>query len=900
MAKAIIGAALIAGAVALEIYTGGAATPLATYMISTALSIGVSMEAAVIADALTSNRGMNITTRQAAANRQIIYGMQRVGGVIIYKSTTGSHKDQLNYVIVIAGHVCDSLVNIYLDGRQVHWAGGNGNVTRNGVNFGGAADGNSYTGPNGVQYNFGGAVFCEARFGDQTEGENTTTQIMGSLRANDPNWDYDVSGNNPWVAGCTYLYLKVENTASIFPSEPEIRVTANGKSDIWDPRTQTNGYTSNWALVAADMISNTQFGLGDDTVNQLNLIAAANVCDEQVDLASGQSEARYACHYHYDTGTAPGDALSAIMSGAAGSYSQIGGEHYVWPAYWQGPSFAFGPQHLTAPFSWKPYRSVPDLINCVNGTYIAPTFPYNIAGNLYDRNGFYNGEAQDNFSFAFQPTNFPQYAQDELHGFPSDEWLNADGGHQHPLELALTTVLSLGQAQRLAKIYLMRNRFQGQGTLEMNLAAYVMQSKNTFDFTFPYLGWTNKILEVSGATLSVDEDQESGAQSIRASFNVNETDPSIYEWSTIEELTVYDVPALPSQTPLTPAPPTNMVLTSGPATAIVDTTTGAVSAVIQIGFNTPLDNQVVQIQVQYAPAGTGNWVSAPAIDISLNIGLISGVVAGASYDIQIRSTRANGVSSVWVQHLNYTVSSTPSFLGTLGALIPQMEPIIGLMPAQAGADQTAAQPIVYTGTSESIVPNGNFVLGTAQGWQLFNFTYGVDTFGPRIFTGQPNSFAFSPAFQVVPGNKYRMIYSAYGNAGGTGGNFLRVAWQSTQTQVVQPENGFFFDFLSNGQVSTDGPHLQVYDWVAPAGANYASMCVYAAISPGTSDMALQYVQCIPYASAGQWGADVTNQNTSADTSSVDGVPASTIAQVVPTGFKLFINNGARSYSIQAV
>src|ERR1700730_9895764 len=148
---------------------------------------------------------MNITTRQPAANRQIIYGQQRVGGVIIFKSTTGSHKDQLNYVIVIAGHVCDSLVNIYLDGRQVHWAGGVGNVTRNGINFGGAANGNSYTGPNGVQYNFGGAVYCEARFGDQTEGENPATQIMGSLRANDPTWDFDGQGNSPWVAGCTYI-----------------------------------------------------------------------------------------------------------------------------------------------------------------------------------------------------------------------------------------------------------------------------------------------------------------------------------------------------------------------------------------------------------------------------------------------------------------------------------------------------------------------------------------------------------------------------------------------------------------------------------------------------------------------------------------------------------------------
>jgi hypothetical protein len=1056
MAKAIEGAALLAGAFALNVglfvATAGAATPALMALDGMLYGASVSMFAGAIASALTSNRGMNITTRQAAANRQIIYGQQRVGGIQIFKSTTGSHKDQLNYVIVIAGHVCDSLVNLYLDGRQVHWAGGVGNVTRNGVNFGGAADGNSHTGPNGVQYNFGGAVYAEARFGDQVAGD-----VIGGLTANDPTWSADSNGNSPWVAGCTYIYLKCENNPSLFPGEPEVRITVNGKNDIWDPRDQTSKFTTNWALIAADMITDTQFGLGDNTVNQLNLIASANVCDESVAFAGagGGNEARYTCNYHYDTGMAPGDALAAIMPGAAGGYSLIGGQHYLWPAYWQGPSFTFGAQHLTSAFHWKPYRSVPDLINRVNGTYIAPTFPYNIAGNEYDRNGFYNGQAQDNFSFAFQPTNFPQYAQDQLHGFPSDEWLAADGGHQHPLELSLQSVLSLGQAQRVAKIALMRNRFQGTATLEMGLAAYVMQPKNVFDFNFPYLNWTNKVLEVSGASLSVVEDQESGAQSIRASFNVNETDPSIYEWSTIEELTVYAVPALPSQTPLTPAPPTNMVLTSGPANAIVQPD-GSLESVIEVTFNTPLDNLAVQVQVQYQLVGASTWLSAPAIDISLNIGLISGVIAGQAYNVQIRTTRANGVSSAWVQQLHYVVSTTPSFLGTLGAQIPVItanSQLGGTVPGEmlangnfaagltgwttangspaldttqhhlgtqsavfqggalsqsinlkaghtyllqgwvmtdgtvvagtskgagvyvydpssqitiqkvngtavnqtnnfpaslittasaipwtlvqltfavatsgaysvnitdnygsgaassvhswfdgisltdttGAADVTASQAIVYTGANESIVPNGNFILGNMQGWVPNGFAYGADSFGPRIYSGAPGSGSGvqSPSFSVVPGQKYRFRYKVY-NGSGSGGIFLRVIVNAAYSANIG--NGSSTDFIGGGSVTTT-PTIYSYDWTCPAGANYASMVMYCI---GGSDLACEYVSCVPYAAAGQWGADVTGANTSNDTSNVDGIPSSTIASVIPTGYKLFINNGSRSYSIQAV
>jgi hypothetical protein len=625
-------------------------------------------------------------------------------------------------------------------------------------------------------------------------------------------------------------------------------------------------------------------------------------------------------------------------------------------------------------------------------------------------------------------------------------------------------VLSLAQAQRVAKIHLLRNRFQGMGTLEMGLAAYVMQPKNVFDFNFPYLNWTNKVLEVSGASLSVVEDQDSGAQSVRVSFNVNETDSSIYEWSTIEELTIYDVPALPSQTPLTPAPPTNMVLTSGPNTAIVQPD-GSLESVIQVAFNTPLDNLAVQIQVQYQLVGASTWLSAPAIDISLNVGLISGVIAGQAYNVQIRTTRANGVSSAWVQQLNYTVSTTPSFLGTLGVQIPVITTnsqlggtvpgemltngnfangltgwttnygaptldtsqhhlgtqsavfksaglnqtinlkaghtylyqawvmtdgtVIGGSSKGAGlyvydpssqitvqktngtavnlsnqnpgalvatssaipwtlvqltfavatsgayqvlltdtygsgaatsvhtwfdgisltdttgaADVTASQAIVYTGSSESIVPNGNFILGTMQGWVPNGFSYGTDSFGPRIYSpanGNPSG-AQSPSFAVIPGQKYRLSYKVY-NGSGSGGIYLRIGFQptyaanvaiaGTETNLTLPG---YNDFIGAGSVTTT-PTVYSYDWTCPAGAFYASMVMYCI---GASDLACQYVSCIPYAATGQWGADVTHENTSADTSAVDGVPSSTIASVVPTGYKLFINNGSRSYSIQAI
>src|SRR5580698_6364982 len=106
MPKAIEGAALIAGVIGAELVTAMfdpalTVNPMFQKAMFAIGAMGVSMEAGAIAQALTSNRGMNITTRQTAANRQIIYGQQRVGGVIIYNSTTGSSHDQWNAIIVL-------------------------------------------------------------------------------------------------------------------------------------------------------------------------------------------------------------------------------------------------------------------------------------------------------------------------------------------------------------------------------------------------------------------------------------------------------------------------------------------------------------------------------------------------------------------------------------------------------------------------------------------------------------------------------------------------------------------------------------------------------------------------------------------------------------------------------
>lgn len=753
MSKAIDGAAMLGGAfldgVAMfamaSTGVGVAALPFMGKLMAALVMGGISMEAGAIAEALTSNRGQNITTRQAAAYRQIVRGTRRVGGVDVYQSTTGSHKDQYNFVIVFSGHEIDSFVNLYLDGRQVYWLGsGGGYSVRNGVGFGGVADPSDHVGPDGQTYNFGGTghsgIYCEARYGDQSPGD-----VISGLTANDPTWAAR-AGRSPYLGGCAYIYLKLEANTNLFPTPPEIRITMRGKNNILDPRDGTRKFTNNWALMVADVLTDPTFGLGDDTVNQDQLIAAANISDEMVPLADGiNEEFRYCCDFNCDTSMGPGDTLDMMAGAAAGRLSRIGGEWYIWPAAWTSSTFSFDKSHIVGPMTWTPNRSLRDLDNRRPGTYTAPNYPYNVAGNVYDSNGWYNGGIQNNFPFAFQPTSFPGYACDVRHGFANDAFLEDDSGVQGAWssattyndgdvitylggiyksiagsntnnlpnavssafwapyatylrrETSLLCVLSVAQAQRVAKIMLLRNRQQGTGSFPMHLECFQMQPESVMEFSFPELGWTNKVLEIFSTNFRVEPGSGAGdAPSVRTDFGVQETASSVYDWDpTTDELTVYDLPAGlgPSTVPRDPDAPTSLVLTSDATTAVV-AKDGTVTPRILASWVAPLDSRIVQVQVQYELHASGTWLDAGAVDSATTSLLIAGVIVSDVYDVRVRSLTSKGATSDWTETDSVTVVA-PNSLQTTYSNNPQ----ISLSNPTSTSIAMAATSVTFGGTT---------------------------------------------------------------------------------------------------------------------------------------------------------------------------------------------------------
>lgn len=723
MSKAIVGAAEIGGAVGIggldmlmaSTGVGTAAMPVLDKAMFALASAGIATEAGAIADALVANRGMGITVRQPASYRQIIYGEQRVGGIIVYQSTTGSHHDQYNFVIVLATHPCEAIVNLYLDGRQVFWQNQGTSGSRangDGTYFGGQADGNDHYGPSGQKYNFGGLVYCEMRLGEQVSGD-----VIGGLTANDPVWT-GTSQGNPYVGGCTYVYLKIEYDQGNFPQLPEIRFTVKGKNTIYDPRTGATGYSTNAALIVADALTDPTWGVGDNTVNQAQLIAAANICDQQVTLAAGGTETQFPCHYHYDTSVSPGNVLETLLKSCAGRLSRIGGEWYIFPGAWLGPSFLIDEAMFVGPVQWTPKRSLPELCNRVTGTYIAPNYPYNVAGDLYDSNGYYNGAMQNNFPFAFQPTNYPEYACDTLHGYADDIYLTADGDVYLSYELGLPCVLSIAQAQRLAKIHMMRNRQQGVAVLQLGIAAMQLQPCDVILVTYQTENWVNKYFEVVEWKLMQGKDHD-GNPYPYVEVTLNETDPSVYEWNPQEELSPYDVPIITGGIPWLVDAPTNVTIEDD-ASTMLTLSDGSSMPRLLVSWIPPQDTYVnnggtIEVQYmfqtaagaaqpsvgspEYVPAGgwwNSQWIDAGSTSGQSTSKFIDGITTNEyqSIIVRVRAVRAGGGVSQWVACDAYMMLTSPPTWnigapnGPVITFANTGTTLADLEPAEAGADVT--------------------------------------------------------------------------------------------------------------------------------------------------------------------------------------------------------------------
>jgi hypothetical protein len=635
MAKIISGAALVAGAIALDVFTAGLATPLTglalTFVstgIASALTLGASLVIGGIAQALSHNLGFGIATKQAAAPRTILYGRTRLGGVLTYPSLTGSSSKFLHLVVVHCSNSVQGVPALYLDGKLVVMGSGNFD------------DGNQHRDIAGVKYNFKGHVYWEFRSGAPGQAS------FSALTSEDSNYPSTAT-----LDGHCCSYIRLLYDASIFPTGiPSIKVDLIGKNDIYDPRSGTRGYSENVALCIADVMTNKDYGLQCDyatEIDEAQLIAAANICDEQVGIAAGGSEARYSCNGAFTTDQAPGEIIKQMLTACAGRTTYIDGRWAIYPAAFIPPTVTLDDSCLIAPLKWNWTLKYREKINIVKGSFVCPTFPYVTAGpGLPFGQPILTGQ----FDGEWQQTDIPAYAQDPLHGYASDANLAADGGTVLWLDTRFPYTISVATAQRLAKILLMRNRQQGNGTLVCNLSAFQCQAMDTIQFSHARFGWSNKLMEITNWRLNFGHDDQSGSMTMSVELDVNETDPSVYAWDPREELTIQDnpPPSLPNMQLV--EDPTSLVLESDASTLVLGAD-GIQRSAIKVTWTAPADGFVTGggfIQLQSKQTADANFSGISQFDGATIITTISNVNDGINYTVRIRSVSVSGASGNWV------------------------------------------------------------------------------------------------------------------------------------------------------------------------------------------------------------------------------------------------------------
>ena len=202
---------IAAGLTAAGIGTGTALTlagsaityaQIAGYAIYTAATVGaVRALDNQIAAATAANKGRIINAREPAAPQEYVYGQVRKGGVITFMESTGVDNKYMHVVLVLAGHECEEIGDIYINDQVV------------------TLDGSGFV---------GGRWNSKIRI-KKHDGSQTTA---------DADLVAETSATSTFVGNeIAYLYIRLEYDADVFAGGiPTFTAVVKGKK-VYDPPT---------------------------------------------------------------------------------------------------------------------------------------------------------------------------------------------------------------------------------------------------------------------------------------------------------------------------------------------------------------------------------------------------------------------------------------------------------------------------------------------------------------------------------------------------------------------------------------------------------------------------------------------------------------------------------------
>jgi hypothetical protein len=665
-------AALLAGAVSSAFWTGFL-TSLAIGGMSKALAKSPSVPGDGGAGAFQS-QGRLTTIKQAITPWQVIVGQARVAGALTFYWESAD-REYVHFVLTFACHPCEAFDQIYFDEHLVA-------IDANGEAFGRwsfvdtdqelsnvlqviPASGQITVSGFGLLHNAAiqhvvpqmtdvspgqpetyaefsrvGNVFTfhSSAIGmtasinyyaqSTTESSVRIKKSLGTEAASvQPFPDLVAESGGAWSNdhkqyGHCKLYVRLRANPVAFPNGiPNITAVIRG-ARIYDPRSATTAWSSNAALWISHFLteSATPYGFGAvyaEEIDEDDLIAAANVSDEEFTRASGGVERRYEVNGAFTTSEKPKDVIARMLAACGGTVCNIGGKWRITVAAYTAPTVTLGESDLAGSSLVNPYLPAQDFFNGVKGVYT-------------------------NRDKGWQADDFPPVS--------SSSALADDNNERNWKDIDLTAfVVSSGQAQRLAKIELLRTRQSLSEVTLFKLPAWKCVPGKTVARNDSQYGWSGKVFEVVESEIAFGSEEN---PDISVKLTLRETAAAVYDFATNEDEQGDIAPNTTLPDPgIVPAPgqpaisEENYETRDGRGVATKMIVTYAASA-YPFGASYQLEYRLTS-----ATAYTPIPLFRPPTDTSTITQEVPDVSAGR-YDVRVRAIGVTGAASAYATTLN--------------------------------------------------------------------------------------------------------------------------------------------------------------------------------------------------------------------------------------------------------
>lgn len=648
-------------------------------VVSTALSVVIgfvqkalapSPKAPDFGDFAFSARERTQNIRQPITTWRVALGLVKLGGPVTFVHTTDSNR-HLNMLLTVACHPVSGFRAVYFNDEL---------ITLDGA---GAATGR-----------WGGVAWVW--FGDGTaEGD---ADLLAALRTNcGDKWTTDHK-----QTGRAKLYVRFRwNVPRLSNGIPTVSVVLKGAGEdalVWDPRDEAYKFTRNPALLTAWYLRHAAFGLGEPEsgIDETALIAAANICDEHVDVV--EASAAVTADAASDRVTLA-EAIPNLIDGDGVELASDGspedlpaplasGTTYYWIGTPAGPLVGQLAESYEdalagtaidiedAGTGVHTLTRVSEPRYACDGTFDTAEEPKavlakllgSMAGGAVKSGGawFITAGAWRAPSITLDDGDLagPVRVTTRLSGRelfngvkgvfvnPADGWqptdfppvtnatyLAADQGNRKWKDIALDFTISPSAAQRIAKIDLERARQQISAQWPVNLTGMRLRAGSTVKIDRARFGWSGKAFDIVDFALANRGDAE--APVLGVDLMLRETAEAVYDWSSGEETVVDPAPDTDLPDPFSVLPPASLDVTE----ELYETRGSAgVKARATLIWGASPDAFADRYEPQFKLSSASDWTPRALVN-----GLEAAIddIAPGTYDFRVRAINGLGVESDW-------------------------------------------------------------------------------------------------------------------------------------------------------------------------------------------------------------------------------------------------------------